>query len=249
MTHSFPRIGVVTPTNRRGRFIKEFVDSLRRQSHPNWRAAIVHDGPCHRFRRVVAPLHKLDRRLHLAESPKKSADAGASIRLACANWLEQQSVDYLVFWDDDNFFYPHALASIAKDLAEQGFPSLLVEPIRFREGRLPRTSGTLKRGQIDHANLVVEVGCAIKALRTVVQDGRQREQDWCALQSILASGCRPAFGASTVGVYDGLRPGVHRFGSSRLAAKVFYWSVPSRLFRSARHRLIGTGSDEGKGAF
>ncbi len=164
------RIGIVTPTYRRELLLKLFIRNVRSQSYRYWNLCIVHDGENEATRSMVNEFAARDPRLHYLETPNRANDFGVTPRLlGMTQGLSGRGCDYLVFWDDDNYFYHNALRSIARSLSAANYPDLLLVPIHYREKILPadKPASELEKAELDAANLVVRYDLACQHYQTV----------------------------------------------------------------------------------
>ena len=117
MNSSKIRFGIITPTYRRELLLKPFIRNVRSQSYRYWNLCIVHDGEDEATRSMVNEFAASDPRLHYLETPNRANDFGVTPRLlGMTQGLSGRGCDYLVFWDDDNYFYHNALRNIARSL-------------------------------------------------------------------------------------------------------------------------------------
>lgn len=93
--------------------------SLRSQTHENWEAVVMHDGPCPSLRELVQNLG--DPRVRFVESPERVGQFGHPLRKATA---EMCTGDFIGMSNDDNYYAPvyfewmlHALTSTDADFA------------------------------------------------------------------------------------------------------------------------------------
>lgn len=228
------RIGIVTPTFQRMNMLEQFVAQLEKQTYAHWVAAIVHDGPSESFQDFSKQLS--DPRILVGALESRSSDAGASVRKECLRLLAKKGVDYIVFWDDDNLFFTHALSAIAKDLRHFRLPDLLLAPIYWNRGQSPQSNLTdLAMRGVDSANMVLKTKLAIQACNFVVQEGLIREQDYQAFEFVRRLGCRMVLGRTVIGDYDGLRTLPKLMRSLHLPESVIYWGQVIRVQRSLQH--------------
>jgi hypothetical protein len=129
-------IGVITPTYLRTRFLWRFLRTMPRQTYPDWRLLVVHDGPNPAVEALVDQAR--DPRIGYAHTERKTNDYGVSPRLeGLRRMIGEVGPEYCVFWDDDNLFSRHALRRIVDALDQGGRPDLLLVPIRNNEKILP----------------------------------------------------------------------------------------------------------------
>ena len=173
-----PTLGIVTPTFRRPTLLRRFLKRLLRQNYAHWRAVIVHDGPSAAIAALVGQYTACDSRVTYLETPIAANDVGVTPRHAGASHFSNlnDSPDYCVFWDDDNYFASAALAKIATALTAADFPDVLLVGMEYRSRILPpkdASAATIAPGQIDTANLVIRTPLALAAYTHVLQQKAQ----------------------------------------------------------------------------
>ena len=170
MNSSKIRFGIITPTYRRELLLKLFIRNVRSQSYGYWDLCIVHDGQDEAIRSMLNKYAARDPRLHYLETPNRANNFGVTPRLlGMTQGLSARGCDYLVFWDDDNYFYHNALRNIARSLSAANYPDLLLVPIYYREKILPadKPASALGETELDAANLVVRYDLACQHYQTV----------------------------------------------------------------------------------
>jgi glycosyltransferase involved in cell wall biosynthesis len=169
-----PTLGIVTPTFRRPRLLRRFLNRLLRQRYPHWRAVIVHDGPSAEIAALVAKYTARDGRISYLQTQTPANDVGVTPRHAGASFFTNliDPPDHCIFWDDDNYFATDALTKIAAALIAADSPDLLLVGMEYRSRILPPktcTAATIAPGQIDTANLVVRPSLALAAYTHVLE--------------------------------------------------------------------------------
>ena len=154
-----PSIGIVVPTYKRRRFLRPFLRNLRRQTHGVFRCVVVHDGPEPGFKQAVNHLTSNDPRIKPITTTIHHGDWGIGPRIAGIRELSADASppDYVALWDDDNLFYPDALARCLAALEQAAFPDLLLMPIHYLHRTLPE-------GQRDGLPEVVDTACLVARL-------------------------------------------------------------------------------------
>jgi len=204
--------GIVTPTRRRHRFLRQVLRQVRDQSYPRRIFVLVSDGPDARAKALFERHADSAPGLLYRETPRPAADWGYTPRCLGLQELAAQPTppDYVVFWDDDNAFYPHALAVVAEQLRHHGHPDLLLLPVHAQLGQIPRADfdpGRATGGTVDTANFVISLPLALRLVPHDALAGR-RGFDARLFDRIRAEGTnRIVFSsAAPIGRYDGLRP-------------------------------------------
>jgi len=168
--NSMIRFGIITPTYRRKLLLKLFIRNVRSQSYPSWDLCIVHDGEDEAIRCMVNEYAARDPRLHYLETPNRANNFGVTPRLlGMTQGFSGRGCDYLVFWDDDNYFYHNALRNIARSLSAANYPDVLLVPIYYGDRILPadKPASALEKAELDAANLVVRYDLACQHYQTV----------------------------------------------------------------------------------
>ncbi len=202
---------VITPTFRRSSVLRRFISALRKQSYPDWTGYVIHDGPNATFQQDYCGRPSPDARIHFSLTEKRTGDMGNSQRMQALHAAAAHAgpYDYCVLWDDDNYFFPHALASIAETLELTGFPDLLLVPLKVRGGVLPppdKPVSNLDLGDVDAGCLVLRAACydSIRQRLTEVEDCYLFEIE--VFRAVRAGGGAvvSAYAMAPVGEYDGL---------------------------------------------
>ena len=205
--------GIITPTYKRAKFLPAFIQNVRRQTYSNWTLAIVHDGPGDReVAETVRRSASEDRRIHYWKTSVHHGDMGNTPRrLGIENLREGvPKIDYVLFWDDDNYFFRGALTDIDKAIEDTGKPDLLLVPIKHKWRSLPLKGVPLRAftmGNIDTANLCVKKNVAIQHFEKSQRISDSYHQDFYFYRSICDDDSTKVCLAniSNIGCYDGLR--------------------------------------------
>ena len=104
------RIGVVIPAYNAAAWIPDCLDSLRRQTYPNWHAVVVNDGSQDDTASIVGPF--LSDRLRLMQ---RQTNAGVSVTRN-AGLTALRGTDAVLFLDADDTLAPDALARLSRAL-------------------------------------------------------------------------------------------------------------------------------------
>ncbi len=234
--------GVVTPTYRRPRLVRRLYSRLLGQQLGQWRWAIIHDGPDRTLQ--TENLTREDSRIIFLNTSKKNDDYGASGRLCGARYFLAQAnpPDYLVFWDDDDWFGPKALGLIEAQLRLHAFPDLLLVPFTVGGRILPpdgRSPALLEKGELTTANLVMRPNLAAVVYERVVEQKIWRATDFyafAAARSITGTKIGLAEGCPSIGFADGLRRLPHVLKFFGLPTWLGWWFHLHRI-RAAVRRI------------
>lgn len=96
---TLPRVSIVLPTHNRPGLLREALDSLRRQTFPNWEALIVDDASS-----PAVTLDQEDPRIRILRHD--SAQGGAAAK---NTGIQHAQGDILAFLDDDDCYAPRYL--------------------------------------------------------------------------------------------------------------------------------------------
>lgn len=209
---------VVTPTFRREPLLHRFLKRIRKQTYPDWKLVVVHDGPSPLTQALVARFRALDPRIEYMHTATWTNDMGVSPRHeGVKHVLEGKPPDYCLFWDDDNYFALDALERVADALEANGQPDLLIVSMRYRSRVLPPRDvlvSTLIPGHIDMASLVMRSPLALAAYADLVRQKKEcpekcfYTQDYMVFDHIRRQSPAVRIGVATdvlVGLHDGLR--------------------------------------------
>jgi glycosyltransferase involved in cell wall biosynthesis len=119
-------------------------------------------------------------------------------------------IQYILFWDDDNQFFPDALANIDQAIQESGNPDLLLVPIKHKWRSLPSRGVPLRAlpmGNVDTANLCVKTEAATKHFARSQHPSDVYHHDFYFYRSICDDASTKVCLANidNIGRYDGLR--------------------------------------------
>lgn len=129
-----PTVSIVLPTHDRPEFLREAIDSVRRQTFTNWELIVVDDGG-----RVPAAIPD-DPRIRLIDVTSGTGPAAArnrGIGLALGRWI--------TFLDDDDWYTEERL-SAAVEAAESGGPLRVV--VCFAHWDNETTNGRILEGDV-----------------------------------------------------------------------------------------------------
>ena len=206
--------GIITPTYKRTRFLPPFIRNVQRQSYSEWTLALIHDGPDEKeTAEVVRRSAQGDVRIKYWETSVHSGTWGHKTRCFGIQRLAESmpTSQYILSWDDDDQFYPEALANINRAIDETGYPDLLLVPIKHKwRNKLP-VPGIPPRsntpGNICNMNLCVKIETALKYHEKSLRLENPYHQDFYYYRSICDDPSTKVCLAniSNIGCVDGLR--------------------------------------------
>lgn len=209
-------LGIVTPTFNRFILLERFVRRLKKQRYQNWVAVIVHDGASEEFEGFIER-HCDDTRLSFLQTEHRHRDCGNTPRLVGARRLAAgpNPPDYIVFWDDDNYFQIDAVGSIVRAAEKLGRPDLFLVGMGYQGQVLPPGRiklAELQPGQVDTANYVVRPELAIEAYAFVTEELSIENSNLLLASDFQAFSfmrnrqkCAPIDNETLIGFHDGLR--------------------------------------------
>lgn len=207
------KIGIVMPSHLRRRFIPAVIRQVRNQTRDDWVFVFVQDGPDARCKKRFLDCAAGDPRMQYLETDPWTNDWGATPWLQGVEWLQSgpRPPDYIVFWDDDNYFHPRALQDMHDALEDKGRPELLLVPIRSGLTMRPVPGLTIdeyQAGDVDTANFVVRLDVAVDAARSAANGVPSRGCDYVLFDAIRSNPDNRIESADIdpIGIYDGLRP-------------------------------------------
>jgi glycosyltransferase involved in cell wall biosynthesis len=172
-------IGVITPSYKREKILRRFLTQLVRQTYPDWKAVVVHDGHNPAVESLVATSHRRDPRIAYRHTEHRSNNFGVTPRCVGLRYMiEEVGADYCVFWDDDNYFFRDALSRIAEGLEQAGYPDVLLMPVSYDGAILPPRDATvdqLRIGQVDTSCFVVKPELALDRYETMLAEHGDEE--------------------------------------------------------------------------
>ncbi|MED4583099.1 glycosyltransferase family 2 protein [Brevibacillus choshinensis] len=101
--HAYPLVSVITPTYNAARFIRETIDSVKRQTYPYWELILVDDGSKDETVALIQEEMR-DSRIRLIVMPK---NGGAAV--ARNTGISAAGGRYLAFLDSDDLWLPEKL--------------------------------------------------------------------------------------------------------------------------------------------
>ncbi len=126
-----PLVSCIMPTHDRRRFVPRALRYFRRQTSPNLELLIVDDGT-----EPVEDLVPRDERIHYIHLPRR-ASIGAKRNLAC----ERAKGEFIVHWDDDDWYAPGWVEAQVEFLTRTGADACgldrpyFYDPVRSRAFR------------------------------------------------------------------------------------------------------------------
>ncbi len=110
-----PTISVVVPTyNTNEKFLRECIESVVKQSYPNWELSIADDAsPNKNVIQIIKEYQKVDRRIKLT-----ARGSNGHISVASNSAINNASGEFIALLDHDDVLWPNALFEIVKKINE-----------------------------------------------------------------------------------------------------------------------------------
>ena len=127
-------VSVIIPTFNRAAVIIDTLESIRKQTYPNFECLVVDDGSTDDSIKVIASFCEKDNRFQLFSRPSNRMKGPN----ACRNYgFENAKGDFIYFFDSDDFLKPTALESYV-DAFQQTTDGVLahVERVNKKSGEL-----------------------------------------------------------------------------------------------------------------
>lgn len=130
MISAMPLVSLVCPHYNRSQLVKETIDSVIRQTYPNWELIIVDDGSEEAELRALCRLRQFDERISVVS--REGVLKGACV---CRNQgLGRAKGDYVLFLDSDDLLAPWCLEKrVAAASAADGFDAWVFNGLRFEK--------------------------------------------------------------------------------------------------------------------
>ncbi len=166
-----PVVSIITPTFRRAKDLWRLLEAVRLQQWGDGliEHLVVPDGPPERATQTVLRAFPAEERIRRRSVPlpESQGQFGAACKDA---GLREATGRYVVFWDDDNWFYPHALACLLA-LASEAYPIVVAQlrHNRFRYEPVPSVARweqddrQFRLGNIDTGCFLIERNLARRA--------------------------------------------------------------------------------------
>ena len=107
------RFSVVIPVYNVERYLRDCLDSVRRQSYTDWEAVCVNDGSTDGSAAILEEYAANDQRFKVVVQPNGGLSAARNTGMAKAEG------DYVVFLDSDDWLEDHALETLAKNMDDE----------------------------------------------------------------------------------------------------------------------------------
>jgi glycosyltransferase involved in cell wall biosynthesis len=242
---------IITPTYHRESLLGRFLKQVRAQTYKHWRLLVVHDGANPATEALVGRFRALDPRIEYLHTANRGNDFGVTPRLeALRHAAGTNPADYVVLWDDDDYFVRTALETIAKNLEAEEYPAVLLSPNHYRNRVIPPPGvevDDLLTGQVTTGNFAVRPRLALEAYEQIIamKDGASNRamyvQDYLLFDQLRKLDPPPSMRIApdaVIGMHDGLRPQVYlrnRLGIPPLGllnreriSKLMFWKAGSR---------------------
>lgn len=140
---SQPLVSVIIPTHNRLKFLKETIESIKKQTLKNWELIIVDDASSDGTWDWLTNLQ--DQQIRVFRQQVNSLRAGA-----CNRVLDQATGEFIMFLDDDDLLRPNALENMVKPLIDNPqIVGTVGARYKFKEGvyalKIEHPSITFKR--------------------------------------------------------------------------------------------------------
>lgn len=113
MMENQPLISVIMPCYNMERFVSETIDSVRRQTYPNWELCVVDDASTDHTAEIVQQCCATDSRIHLFVKDMRSGIADTRNQA-----INMAKGHYLAFLDADDLWYPEKLETQLQFMTE-----------------------------------------------------------------------------------------------------------------------------------
>lgn len=105
-----PLISIVIPTHNRARLALEAIRSIQAQTHQSWELWIVDDHSTDHTKQLIEAAAGNDSRIHCLSAPENARGASS----ARNHGLHHANGEWIIFFDDDDLFYPFAIENRLK---------------------------------------------------------------------------------------------------------------------------------------
>lgn len=112
-----PLVSIITPTYNSEKFISDAIQSVQKQTHPNWEMIIVDDCSKDKTVEIIQNFMEEDHRIHLIQLHKNSG-AGMARNTA----LTEAKGRYIAFLDSDDVWKAEKLSKQIAFMQTQGLP-------------------------------------------------------------------------------------------------------------------------------
>lgn len=157
------------------------LDSLNRQTDPNWRLILIHDGRCpDEIRRAIAL--RRDHRVCLRETIERFNDWGHTLRQIGLNMIAKGVVDadWVVITNGDNYYVPGFVAAMVAAVKDRPMMAAYCDIVHNYWG-WNSMRACLQHGDIDCGCLMVRKDVAID----VGWRGREVAADWTYCADVM----------------------------------------------------------------
>lgn len=188
------KLAIIAATNRREKYLRQFMKDVRAQSAPDWIAYVVHDGPNARARRLAEKAATRDPRIRYHELDHHVGNWGHTPRREALRRIlaEEPDTDYVWFWDDDDAYSRDSVKTVSAALFYAGLPDLLLVPFDMSPGLKPPEHipvAELRLGSVMSSNLVMRPALAAEMYDKVLTEvGQRRGGDFALFDKIRTAG-------------------------------------------------------------
>ena len=110
-------VSIITPTFNSAKYIAETIQSVQKQTYPNWEMIIVDDCSQDKTVDIIQNFMEDDHRIHLVQLNKNS---GAGV--ARNNAINVAKGRYIAFLDSDDLWQPEKLSKQIEFMQTQNIP-------------------------------------------------------------------------------------------------------------------------------
>ncbi|TDU34409.1 glycosyltransferase involved in cell wall biosynthesis [Gelidibacter sediminis] len=129
-----PLISIVIPTFNRAHLIVETIESIQKQSYPNWECIIIDDFSTDDSDNIIKKLIKKDSRIKFFKKTKNKNKGAPAAR----NYgFSKSKGDYINWFDSDDLMHPKKLEIDLKLISSGDFDFTISQSVFFKEQAKP----------------------------------------------------------------------------------------------------------------
>ncbi len=204
-----PLVSIITPLYNSEAFILECIQSLQKQTFPNWEQLVVDDASTDQSLRLVQKIALQDHRIKLVSLPKNK---GAAF---CRNLAtEKASGTFIAFLDSDDFWAPEKLEKQINFMQSQGASVSFTNYLHVDEtgGALGKRIKAIKKLSYSkqHCNNYIGNLTGIynaSKLGKIMAPNIRKRQDWAVWLEAIRRSEKPALGLQEDLAYYRVREG------------------------------------------
>ena len=233
-----PLVSVIMPCRNMERFIACTIESVQRQTYPQWELLIVDDASTDRTPEIVRNLCKQDERIHFVVKTKHSGIADT--RNQCIGMAKGR---YLAFLDSDDLWHPEKLEQQLKFMTERNIGFSYSSYDCIDEAGNPLNKVVKTAGNLDHNAYMHNtiIGCSTvmidkSIIGKVVVPNFRTSEDTATWLNILKEGFLAYAIDQTLTSY---RIRQHSASSNKLKASSDLWRVYRQQEKLSLFRALG----------